>query len=128
MRAKNVIILIEHASRYFDVQILTDLVDDWNIFWLDGPTVYQHQFDGRKEAHACISELENGGGTDKAGSVPFIQRSQISSELVNPAVPDPFGEQLQNLDGFLPPDELRDLQENRMLHLIRISLPPCSSW
>lgn len=116
------------------VAMLTDLVDIWTLFWMDGLTIFYHEFETRALAVGRLEDiLRDEDGVDAMDDSPDILSSRPSREMSLGGMSRsmskrqksslPEMEQLEELVGFVPGDELQKDHVGIVLkHLLKMPL------
>ena len=109
------------------MQVLTDLVDDWQLFWLDGNRICSHAFLERAKAVGFIEAILSGKhnaqaeGPSATAAIKVSQvakRRRIADTLVHGG---PASESLvlpDNAMDLLTPAEITNLRAVHLLNLL----------
>jgi len=114
--------------------VITDLIDDWRLVWLDGSTICEHPFQTRAEAVGFIEDILVGrlqaNEEDEPEVARIVKRHKIDDRLAATpgAIEDTLlGEQMQSLEGLLPHSELMQMKAERLMRLLQRSHNPFSA-
>jgi hypothetical protein len=128
------LVLASLSSDFRPIVVLSDLRDDWRIFWLDQRTMWVGKLAGRGAAlsviqgcvDAAAAQVSEGRSTPKntALTMPPVLANRESQILRKAAgvVIDSVDAPLLSLVDQLPPEEAREVYAQVMLH--RLSLQP----
>ena len=111
------------------MQVLTDLGDDWQLFWLDGSIICSHAFSKRAEAvgfieanlsgtHDAQAEAEGPSASAAIKVSQVAKRRRIADSLVHGG---PTSESLvlpENAMDLVTPAEITNLRAAHLLNLL----------
>ena len=113
------------------LQVLTDLIDEWILFWLSDKIVYQASLESRAQAvffiesflESRIAAPEPGNDQLDINARTEMPEAMLHAELLD----DNLSEQLETLEAVGTAEDVRQLKIQRLMRLIYAD-PSRPSW